>query len=109
MSSSGTLAKGAYTRRAVALAESACSTVMGFICLKRLSENPGMIHFTPGVKMERGEDSLGQCYRTVEEVLIKNSSDIIIVGRDITHAKEPKSRALLYRERGWAAYAETIS
>ncbi len=109
MSSSGTLAKGAYTKKAVAMGEAHADTVMGFISLQRLSELPGMIHFTPGVKLKSGKDPLGQRYRTVDEILTKNQSDIIIVGRDITHAKHPKTQAALYREKAWSAYVQTIA
>lgn len=108
MSSTGTLAKGAYTRKAVAMAEKYKESVIGFISLRRLSRNPGMIHFTPGVKLKAGKDAMGQRYKTLDEVLIKNLSDIIIVGRDIIHAIDPKSQAKLYREKGWAAYTKTI-
>ncbi|PIS02200.1 MAG: orotidine-5'-phosphate decarboxylase [Chlamydiae bacterium CG10_big_fil_rev_8_21_14_0_10_42_34] len=109
MSSAGTVAKGTYTRKAVLLAEKNPKTVMGFICLKKISQKPGFIHFTPGVKLKRGKDSLGQRYRTVEEVLIKNQSDIIIVGRDITTAQKPLKQAALYRERAWEAHVQAIS
>lgn len=107
MSSSGTLAKGAYTRKVVEMGEAHAATVMGYICLRKLSDQPGMIHFTPGVKLKPGKDALGQRYRTVDEILIKNESDVIIVGRDITHAANPKAQAALYRETGWKAYAQT--
>lgn len=108
MSSSGTLAKNSYTKTAISMAEEHSSTVMGFICLKKLTENPGMIHFTPGVKIKAGNDGLGQKYRTIEEILIKNKSDIIIVGRDITHNSNPEKMALLFREKGWKAYESRI-
>lgn len=109
MSSSGTLAKGAYTRKAVEMGEKHAETVMGFISLRKLSQQPGMIHFTPGVKLKPGKDSMGQRYRTVKEILVKNQSDIIIVGRDITHATDPKAQATLYRETAWKHYVETIA
>lgn len=109
MSSVGTMAKGSYARHAVEMAEAHEDTVMGFICLKKLSKRPGMIHFTPGVKLKVGQDALGQQYRTVDEILIKNKSDIIIVGRDITEAANPKEQAALYRKKGWEAYVKTIS
>lgn len=109
MSSQGTLAKGSYTKKAIELAALYPKTVMGFIALKKLTPDPGMIHFTPGVQLKPGSDSLGQRYRTPEEVLIKNQSDIIIVGRDILRAKNPKEQASLYRKRGWEAYGQTIS
>jgi orotidine 5'-phosphate decarboxylase subfamily 1 len=109
MSSSGTVAKGAYAKKAVEMGESHDDFVMGFICLRKLSEKPGMIHFTPGVKFQKGKDSLGQRYRTVEEILIKNQSDLIIVGRDITHAPSPKEQAAVYREKAWNIYERTTS
>ena len=113
MSSQGTLAKGSYAKKAVAMAEAHADFAMGFICLRKLSDNPGMIHFTPGVKLKKGKDSLGQRYRTVEEILNKNQRDIIIVGRDITHSPNPESQAALYRERArelsWGFYEQATS
>ncbi len=108
MTSEGTLAKGAYSRKAVLMGESYPESVIGFISLRKLSDNPGMIHFTPGVKLKKGKDSLGQRHRSVEEILIKNQSDIISVGRGITHAKSPREEAKIYRERGWAAYEKSV-
>ena len=101
MSSSGTMAKGAYLKKAVEWAEAHDDFVMGFICLKKLTDRPGMIHFTPGVKLEAGKDSLGQRYRTVEEILLKNQSDIIIVGRDIYGSPHPEKQAKIYRKAAW--------
>ncbi len=101
MSSAGTLATGAYTQQAVALAEANADFVCGFICLRKLSQNPGMIHFTPGVKLSAGIDSLGQQYRTVKEILSENCSDVIIVGRDICKAPDPLKTAALYRKEAW--------
>lgn len=109
MSSHETLAKGTYTRKAIEMAKKYPETVMGFICLRSLTKNPGMVHLTPGVKLAPGKDHLGQRYRTVDEIMIENKSDIIIVGRDITHAKNPEEAALAYRNKGWECYAQTIS
>lgn len=108
MSSADTLAKGTYTRKVVQMGEAHADTVFGFICLKQLSKKPGMIHFTPGVKLKAGNDSLGQCYRTFDEILIKNRSDVIIVGRDITQATHPKQQTALYREKAWNAHIESL-
>ncbi len=104
MSSQGTLAKGAYTKKAALLAEQFNDYVVGFISLRKISLNPAFIHMTPGVKLKPGKDSLGQRYRTVEEIIGKNLSDLIIVGRDITHANDPLKQALLYQQAGWEAY-----
>ncbi len=107
MSSLGTLAKGTYAKKAVEMAEAHSDYVCGFICLRKLSSNPGMLHFTPGVKLQKGKDSLGQRYRTVDEIIAKNLSDIIIVGRDITHSSNPKAQAALYRDKAWSLYKKT--
>jgi len=106
MSSAGTLAKGAYTKKAIEMAEAHSEYVFGFISLRKLSASPGMIHFTPGIKLVKGKDSLGQRYRTVDEIIAKNLSDIIIVGRDITHAANPKAQAALYQSKAWDLYEQ---
>lgn len=103
MSSEKTLAKGSFTKKAVEFGEAHADFVIGFIALRKLSHHPGMLHLTPGVKLHEGTDALGQRYRTVEEILHKNQSDIIIVGRDITHASDPLAMTKLYRERAWNA------
>ncbi len=109
MSSKGTIAKGSFAKKAAAMGEAHADFVMGYICQRKLSDMPGMIHCTPGVKLKKGTDSLGQQYKTIEDALIKNQSDLIIVGRDITHTSNPKEQAAIYRERGWAAYERTTS
>lgn len=108
MSSAGTLAKGAYAKKAVEMAELHDDFALGFICLRKLSKRPGLLHFTPGVKLKSGKDSLGQRYRTVDEILLRNKSDGIIVGRDITHASDPKEQTLLYQKKGWAAHEKKL-
>jgi uridine monophosphate synthetase len=103
MSSDGTLATGAYAETARKMGEEHPDFVCGFISLQKLSDQPGMIHFTPGVKLEKGTDALGQKYRTIEEILVENRSDVIIVGRDIMGASDPVAAAALYRKRAWDA------
>eukprot|EP00961_Rhodomonas_salina_P298714 3938318-Rhodomonas_salina.5 len=72
----------ACVRRADALTR-ADAQVMGFISTHKLSEDPGMVHMTPGVQLESGSDALGQRYLTPEVVLGERGSDIIIVGRGV--------------------------
>lgn len=103
MSSSGTLAQGEYTQATVKMAEENSDFVIGFICLKKLSDNPALVHMTPGVQLTAGRDSLGQQYQTPESV-IQAGSDVIIVGRGIYAAKDPKAQAEVYRSAGWKAY-----
>ncbi len=104
MSSKGALFSPSYTEKAVELAEKNTDFVIGFISLGRLSPKPYFLHLTPGVKLEEGKDSLGQQWLSVEEVVGKRKSDIIIVGRDILHAKDPQKQAKLYQERAWKCY-----
>lgn len=108
MSSAGTLAQGSYTEAAVKMAEENLDFVIGFICLKKLSDNPGFIHMTPGVQLATGKDALGQQYQTPESV-INAGTDVIIVGRGIYGAKDPKSQAVLYRNSGWQAYVSSLA
>ena len=103
MSSQGTLAKGSYTQDAVKMAEQHSDFVIGFISLKKLSDNPQWIYMTPGVQLSTGKDSLGQQYQTPESA-IHAGSDVIIVGRGIYGATDPKSQAMVYRHAGWQAY-----
>jgi orotidine 5'-phosphate decarboxylase subfamily 1 len=108
MSSAGSLAQGAYTEAAVKMAEENPDFVIGFICLRKLSENPALIHMTPGVQLSVCKDTLGQQYQTPASV-ITAGSDVIIVGRGIYEAKNPQSQAELYRSAGWQAYVNSLA
>jgi uridine monophosphate synthetase len=108
MSSSGTLAHGAYTAQAVKMAEENPDFVIGFICMRKLSDDPKWIYMTPGVQLSTGKDALGQQYQTPESV-IAAGSDVIIVGRGIYGAKDPKEQAALYRRAGWQAYVNSLA
>ncbi len=108
MSPKGTLAKGAYTQRSVEMAEEHADFVMGFIALRKLSENPGLISVTPGVKLTPGGDALGQNYLTPEHVIGNLKSDVILVGRGICNAADPLLEAKRYREAGWLAYKNRV-
>lgn len=101
MSSKGSFAQGAYTQKAVGLAERYADFVIGFICQQKLTHDPRFIHFTPGVKLSEGTDPLGQQYKTPQKVLNEMGSDIMIVGRGISQAKDPCAEAARYREEGW--------
>lgn len=103
MSSEGTLAEGSYALEACRMGETHSDFVCGFICQRRLSKDPGMIHFTPGVKLKSGKDALGQRYRTIEEAIKEDRTDIVIVGRDIMQSADPVSKAALYKKRAWDA------
>lgn len=105
MSSKGTLAKGEYTKAVVEMAKQHKDFCIGFICLKKLSDDPTFIHMTPGVQLKAGSDALGQQYQTIEDA-INAGTDVIIVGRGILTAKDPEAEAQLYQKRGWEAYVK---
>jgi orotidine-5'-phosphate decarboxylase len=60
---------------------------------------------TPGVQIASSGDSLGQVYRDPRDV-VRQGSDVIIVGRGITGADDMGKAAELYREQGWKGYLE---
>lgn len=97
-----------YTQAAVKLAEQYSDFVMGFIAQQRLSNNPGIITMTPGISLENSGDSLGQGYITPEQAIVENGSDVIIVGRSIYGAADPKAAAAHYQAKGLQAYLQVV-
>ncbi|MBI5728428.1 MAG: orotidine-5'-phosphate decarboxylase [Candidatus Magasanikbacteria bacterium] len=108
MSSHGALATGEYTAATVEMAKGHRDFVIGFIALRKLTDEPGFIHMTPGVKLQKGGDTLGQQYDTPEAVIRDRGSDIIIVGRGIYENDNPKNETERYRHAGWTAYEERL-
>jgi uridine monophosphate synthetase len=108
MSSKGTLAREKYTETALLWAEEHADFVIGFICTKRLSTHPALIHLTPGVQMRAGGDTLGQQYLTPEQIIYHAQSDVMIVGRGIYQAPDPLEAAKNYRQAGWTAYRSRL-
>lgn len=108
MSAKGNFATHAYTEAAVRLAEAHADFVVGFIAMRKLSQEPSLIHMTPGVHLAAVGDALGQHYLTPEEVILHRQSDLLIVGRGITHAPDPLQAARTYREQGWLAYRHRL-
>ena len=114
MSSKGNLINETYSRKCFEVARKNQNVVTGFIGhgkdvedIKRFKSKfpAGMLLLTPGVKLERGSDAMGQQYITVEDA-INGGADCIIVGRGIIKAKDIKEEAKIYRERAWKAYCE---
>jgi orotidine 5'-phosphate decarboxylase subfamily 1 len=104
MSPKGNLATGAYTEASLKMVQENKDFVIGFITMRQLIDDPCFINMTPGVQLVAGGDSLGQQYNTPENVIGKQKSDIIIVGRGIYEANNPVAEAKKYREAGWQAY-----
>jgi uridine monophosphate synthetase len=109
MSSEGTLANGSYTEETVKQALKHKDFVIGFVAMRRLTDDPAMIHLTPGVQMEVASDGLGQQFKTPQFVIEQQKSDIIQVGRGIFRAPDPLAAAKLYRQAGWASYTARLT
>lgn len=104
MSSSGHLMDLNYIQHTLKMAEQYPQFVIGFITQHVLSADPHWINMTPGIKLAEGRDALGQQYVTPQKALLEQGTDIIIVGRGILTAKDPREEARRYREQGWRAY-----
>ena len=112
MSSKGNLINETYSRKCFEIARRNPMLVSGFIGhgknvedIKRYKAKfpQGMLLLMPGVKLEKGSDSMGQQYITVEEA-VQGGADCIIVGRGIYGNENPGKIAKIYRERAWKEY-----
>lgn len=104
MSSKGNLLNESYAQKAVEMAMTHKDFVIGFITQQRLTDDPAFINFTPGINSAIAGDSLGQQYVTPEQAILKNGTDVIIVGRGIYGAMDPIKAAKDYRLASWEAY-----
>lgn len=127
MSSAGMLATGEYTKEAVRMAARRPDFVVGFIAQSRveellpadelaslLPEGQKQVDFlvlTPGVGLAKAGDTLGQQYRSPQQVIGEDGCDVIIVGRGIYGGQgreEWRREAERYRAEGWKAYEQRI-
>ncbi|XP_014206508.1 uridine 5'-monophosphate synthase [Copidosoma floridanum] len=106
MSSEGALTTGDYVKSAVAMSKNS-DLVAGFVCQKNIFTDPGLIQLTPGVKLTKSSDSLGQQYNTPQDV-IHSGGDIIVVGRGITQSTDKLASILEYKKILWEAYESRI-
>jgi orotidine 5'-phosphate decarboxylase subfamily 1/orotate phosphoribosyltransferase len=88
MSCDGNLITNSYTEETVNMAFKYSDVVVGFICQEKLTTSSDFLNFSPGVKLEDSNDSLGQVYNTPKTLLGKGT-DIFIVGRGIYESSDP--------------------
>lgn len=109
MSCEGALTTGDYLKSAVSMAEEASDVVVGLVCQSNLLTQPGLLQLTPGVKLSKSGDGLGQQYNDPRSV-INAGADLAVVGRGITEAPHGYLKATLeYKKELWNAYEERIN
>ncbi|XP_048267672.1 uridine 5'-monophosphate synthase-like isoform X1 [Bombus terrestris] len=107
MSSKGALTIGDYMQDAISIAEIS-DMVVGVVCQSDIFSSPGLIQLTPGVRILKSTDDLGQQYNTPESV-VNSGADLAVVGRGITEAEDKLAATLKYKEELWAAYIKRIT
>lgn len=107
MSSAGHLMNQEYMQQTLQMAEPYADFVIGFITQHALSKDPQWLNMSPGIKLDTGEDKLGQQYVTPQKSIIEHGTDIIIVGRGILKAADPLDEAKKYRKAGWDSYLQS--
>ena len=120
MSSKGNFMTRAYTDACVESAREHRDYVMGFVSQETLNAQPDdqFISMTPGCQLPQDTededaeiqgDGKGQQYNTPRKLVGWQGCDIIIVGRGIIKAANPRAEAERYRKSAWEAYEERIS
>lgn len=119
MSSKGNFMTADYTRACVESAREHKNYVMGFISQETLNSEPGdqFLSMTPGCQLPPEDadddakvdgDGKGQQYNTPKKIVALMGNDVVIVGRGIIKAADPRAEAERYRRSAWAAYEERI-
>lgn len=103
LSSAENLIVESYTHQAVTFAQRYSDFVIGFISQQKITSDAGLLHFTPGVKLQQGSDARGQRYRDPQYAIAEQGNDFIIVGRGIIEAENPIATCIQYRDQAWQA------
>ncbi|KIN04306.1 hypothetical protein OIDMADRAFT_117197 [Oidiodendron maius Zn] len=120
MSSKGNFMTRAYTDACVESAREHRDYVMGFVSQETLNAQPDdqFISMTPGCQLPQDTededaeiqgDGKGQQYNTPRKLVGIMGNDIVIVGRGIINAANPRTEAERYRRHAWEAYLERTS
>lgn len=121
MSSAGSLMNAEYTAACVEAARKNRDFVMGYVAQENLNDGPedNFVHMTPGCKLppdgeeENGDgmegDGMGQQYNTPAKLVGICGTDIVIVGRGIIKAGDPRGEAERYRGKAWKAYQARLA
>lgn len=107
MSSKGALTSENYAKTSVDLGNQS-DLVVGHVCQSNVFSDPGLIQLTPGVRIAKASDDLGQQYNSPESV-VESGADLAVVGRGITEATDKLKTLLQYKSQLWAAYKQRLS
>lgn len=102
MSTVDALTDSTYVEKALQLMQAHDDAVIGAVA-QRANLPDGFLKFTPGVHLVAGGDTVGQHYRSPEQVIGRDGADFIIVGRGLYAQADPAFSALRYRDAGWKA------
>ena len=103
------MASKEYAKKCVEMARSSPNAI-GVVAQSRLDDvDYDHVQFTPGVQVNSVADQLGQQYKTPAKAIIENGADVIIVGRGIITADDPKAKAQEYKKVGWTALKNRTS
>jgi orotidine-5'-phosphate decarboxylase len=105
MSSLNHLCTAEYQQETMALAKQYRDFVFGVISMHPAEKE--FLTLTPGVQFGSKGDKLGQVYRDPRAV-VRCGSDVIIVGRGVTGAKDIEVAAKEYQREGWGGYLERV-
>ena len=108
MSTKDTLTDKDYTQRAMELAKEHKDIVLGTVVQNFRSSEAGIMKLTPGINIEAREDNLGQTYNHPDEAFSKRGVDVMIVGRGIYRAENPRLKAEIYKKIGWESYLKRL-
>ena len=69
--------------------------IAGIICQSESYLKKNIISLKPGINVKNKKDDLGQVYTTINE--LQNKPSLIVVGRGLINAKDPKKEIKLYK------------
>ncbi len=104
MSTKDTLTDKKYVKAAAKIAAEHKDAIVGIVAQKRLTNDLGLLQFTPGINLNVKADKAGQVYNSPDIAFSERGTDFMIVGRGIYQAENPIEAAKAYQKAGWKAY-----
>ena len=93
MSCESNLIRKDYTDSVVSIAKNNKDFILGLVSQNKLNCDSDLMYFTPGICLNRHNDSCGQNYKNPSDI----NTDIYIIGRSIYEANNPEDMAMRYK------------